>query len=263
MEDFIKYFTDNKIAFIIDMAIILLLFLVITFVSIKKLKSKLFFIVPLIYLALMAANIFLGLAYSLFATSIFTVCALTIFAFSTKDDGRDHKRVQLVPEKKNSSRFVSSEDEKNRIIEVLLKTCEYFSQRKVGALITIEQENSLNTYIDKAVKLDAEITSELLKTIFFPNTALHDGAVIIRGNRIVCATAFYTPSDKADIERDLGSRHRAAIGISEDSDAFTIVVSEETGQISTTSRGTIERDKTADALRVALSQHIFVEKGDK
>ena len=118
-------------------------------------------------------------------------------------------------------------------------------------VITKEKTQNLNTYIDKGVKLDAEVTVELLKTIFFPNTALHDGAVIIRGDRIMCAGTFYTPSDKPDIQSELGSRHRAAIGISEDSDAFTLVVSEETGRISFVEHGdleTISRDRFTQAL---------------
>ena len=263
MDKFIEYFNEHQFSFIMDMIIIALLLAGLVFISFKRLRKEIAIILPILFVLLILAEIFLNLEYAMYATRMFILCTILILLFVSREDNNSKKRIQILPEKKNLSRYVSSEEEKNKIIDVLVKTCEYFGQRKVGALITIEQENSLNTYIDKAVKLDAEITPELLKTIFFPNTALHDGAVIIRGNRIVCATAFYTPSDKADIERDLGSRHRAAIGISEDSDAFTIVVSEETGQISTTSRGTIERDKSIDALRVALSQHILVEKSDK
>ena len=116
----------------------------------------------------------------------------------------------------------------------------------------------MNSFIDKAVKLDAIVSYELLNTIFFPNTALHDGAVIIRGNHIVCASAFLPSSDKNDIPQQYGSRHRAAIGISEVSDAFTIVVSEETGQIATTIGGTITGNVSLESLRVSLGQHIIV-----
>ena len=124
--------------------------------------------------------------------------------------------------------FASDEVAKEQLINTLVTTVDYLSKRSIGALITIEKEHSLNTYIEKAIRLESAISFELLSTIFLPGTPLHDGAVIIRGTTLMCAGAFLPSSDKADIPKNLGSRHRAAIGISEVSDAFTIVVSEET-----------------------------------
>lgn len=139
--------------------------------------------------------------------------------------------------RKPSKEFLSDQEVKEELIETLIKAAEHLANRKIGAIITIEKEHTLNTLVEGSVKLDALVTFELLETIFHPNTALHDGAVIIRGNRIKCASAFYQPSQKKDIPQHYGSRHRAAIGISEQSDAFTIVVSEETGHIATTIGG--------------------------
>ncbi len=159
---------------------------------------------------------------------------------------------------KPSKEFLSNQEVKNELIETLIKAVDHLASRKIGAIITIEREHTLNTLVEGSVKLDALVTFELLETIFHPNTALHDGAVIIRGDRIKCASAFYTPSTKKDIPQHYGSRHRAAIGISEQSDAFTIVVSEETGHIATTVDGTITGNISLESLRNSLNQQIIV-----
>ncbi len=159
---------------------------------------------------------------------------------------------------KHSKEFLNNQEVKTELIETLIKAVDHLSSRKIGAIITIEREHTLNTLVEGSVKLDALVTFELLETIFHPNTALHDGAVIIRGDRIKCASAFYTPSTKKDIPQHYGSRHRAAIGISEQSDAFTIVVSEETGHIATTVDGTITGNISLESLKTSLNQQIIV-----
>lgn len=160
---------------------------------------------------------------------------------------------------KMAKSYVTDQNSKDALINTLITTVDYLSKRSIGAIITIEKEHSLNAYIDKAIKLDSLVSFELLITIFSPGTALHDGAVIIRGTMMMCASAFLPSSDKADIPKNYGSRHRAAIGISEVSDAFTIVVSEETGFISTTIDGTITSDITLENLRISLNQNIIVK----
>lgn len=160
---------------------------------------------------------------------------------------------------KNSKSYLTSEENKERLINTIITSVSYLSRRSIGAIITIEKENSLNSYIEKAIVLDSEVSFEMLSTIFTPGTALHDGAVIIRGNRAMCAGAFYPSSDKYDIPKSLGSRHRAAIGISEVSDAFTVVVSEETGYISTTIDGVININISLDNLRMSLKQNILIK----
>lgn len=160
---------------------------------------------------------------------------------------------------KNNKNFVVNEEAQNELIKTLIDTVTHLSERQVGAIITIEKEDSLNTYIGKGTTLDSEVTRELLETIFMPGTALHDGAVIIRENRIMCAGAFYPTSETGSIPKTYGSRHRAALGISEKSDAFTIVVSEETGNIAVTFDGTLTEKVTLDGLKVFLKQNIIVK----
>jgi diadenylate cyclase len=114
----------------------------------------------------------------------------------------------------------------------------------------------MDEYIDSAFKIDAPLNNELLSTIFYPNTPLHDGAVIIRRNKIVCAGAYYPPTERLDIPKQLGSRHRAAIGISEISDSLTIIVSEETGNISISVDGYLDLDISKESLLLYLEKHL-------
>lgn len=114
----------------------------------------------------------------------------------------------------------------------IVEACMYLSSKKIGALITIEKHNSLDQYAQKAILLDSEVSKELLVNIFTPLTPLHDGGVIIRGNRIRCAGAYYVLTQHEDLDKTTGSRHRAGLGISEVTDSLTIICSEETGSIS-------------------------------
>jgi diadenylate cyclase len=155
--------------------------------------------------------------------------------------------------------FFSTKQEKREIINILLSTIEYLSKRRMGALITIEREENLNSYIEKAIEIKGIITQELLTTIFTPGTACHDGAVIIRKNKIMCAGAYLPSTDKYDVPKSLGTRHRAAIGISERSDALTIVVSEETGNISVTIDGNIRMKLTPERLEEMLDRYLITK----
>ena len=125
-------------------------------------------------------------------------------------------------------------------------------QSKEGALIVMEDEINLGEYIRTGIDVDAILTSQLLINIFEKNTPLHDGAVIVRGNRVVSATCYLPLSDSLSLSKDLGTRHRAAVGVSEVSDSLTIIVSEETGSVSTAYKGQIEHDIDADHLRTQL-----------
>lgn len=122
----------------------------------------------------------------------------------------------------------SSEQTKEHIIDAAIE----LSNRKIGAIITMENHNTLDQFAEKAILINGKVTKELLLNIFTPLTPLHDGAVIIRGDEIVCAAAYFTLSRNDTFDKTMGSRHRAALGISEISDSLTIVVSEETGDIS-------------------------------
>lgn len=137
-------------------------------------------------------------------------------------------------------------------IEELIKATYAMGRVKTGALIVIEDEILLNEYIKTGIDVDAKISSQLLINIFEKNTPLHDGAIIMRGDRVVAATCYLPLSDSMSLSKDLGTRHRAAVGISEVSDSLTIIVSEETGKISIALRGQIYRDVDPEFLREKL-----------
>lgn len=139
-----------------------------------------------------------------------------------------------------------------KTISELVKACYEMGKVKTGALIVIERKVQLNEYIRTGISLDSLISSQLLINIFEHNTPLHDGAIIVRGNRIVSATCYLPLSDNMELSKDLGTRHRAAVGISEVSDSMTIVVSEETGAVSLTMDGILYRNVDADFLRSKL-----------
>lgn len=140
-------------------------------------------------------------------------------------------------------------------IEVI-KSIDYLSVNRIGALITFEKTNSLDEFIATAYPINAQLNRELLSTIFFPNTPLHDGAVIVRSNHIVCAGAYFPPTERLDIPKQLGSRHRAAIGISEITDSLTIIVSEQTGRISIAVNGYLDLDISKEQLLIYLEKHL-------
>lgn len=119
-----------------------------------------------------------------------------------------------------------------KLITALVKAVKYMSPRKIGALIAIENTQGLKEYISTGIPLDADISSQLLINIFIPNTPLHDGAVVISGNKVAAASCYLPLTDSKDISKEFGTRHRAALGLSERSDALTVIVSEETGAIS-------------------------------
>lgn len=149
-----------------------------------------------------------------------------------------------------------NENEKfsDKTIDELVRACFAMGKVKTGALIVIEDEIKLNEYIRTGIDVDAILTSQLLINIFEKNTPLHDGAVIVRGNRVVSATCYLPLSDSMSLSKDLGTRHRAAVGVSEVSDSLTIIVSEETGAVSTAIKGQIAHDIDSDKLREQLKQ---------
>ncbi|MEG0995213.1 MAG: diadenylate cyclase CdaA [Bacilli bacterium] len=143
-------------------------------------------------------------------------------------------------------------DERERLVYELVQAIDYLRKSRIGALIVIERDISLNNYIDKAKKLYADLSSDLLVSIFFPNNPLHDGGVIIQGNRITCAGAVFPTSNNAKANRRLGTRHRAALGIAEETDAISLIVSEETGRISIAVKGELFYNLSLDDVRMML-----------
>ncbi|MCO4499956.1 TIGR00159 family protein [Streptococcus infantarius subsp. infantarius] len=149
--------------------------------------------------------------------------------------------------------------DEEKLVEALVKSVAYMSPRKIGALICIERTQTLQEYISTGIPLDADISSQLLINIFIPNTPLHDGAVIISGNKIATACSYLPLSESMAISKEFGTRHRAAIGLSENSDALTIVVSEETGGISITSKGEFLHDLTKENFEAILRTHLITK----
>jgi len=150
-------------------------------------------------------------------------------------------------------RFAGLEKEQViKLIHSLVVTLEDLSIVKMGSLIVLEQESRLDEYSKSGTIVDGELTPELLKTIFFPHTFLHDGAVLVRGNRVMAAGCFLPLSENPHLSQEVGSRHRAALGISEVTDAVALITSEETGRISLAHNGKLIQDIKPDALRELL-----------
>ena len=141
----------------------------------------------------------------------------------------------------------------DRTINEIVKASVEMSKVKTGALIVIEQEQPLNEYERTGIDVDGIVSSQLLINIFEHNTPLHDGAVIVRGNRVVSATCYLPLSDNMALSKELGTRHRAGVGISEVTDSLTVIVSEENGKISVAYNGQLERGLDAERLKVRLS----------
>lgn len=155
------------------------------------------------------------------------------------------------------SRTTTEEDQDvNRRINEMLKAVNYMSRRKIGALLVFERETGLNDYIESGIRMEAHISSELVINVFIPNTPLHDGAMIIRGNLLMAAGCYLPLSENPFISKELGTRHRAAIGMSEVSDAVCVIVSEETGQVSLAMNGHVLRDIKEDALLAKLFEEL-------
>ena len=146
-----------------------------------------------------------------------------------------------------------SERVNNNTIQELICAATFMSKNKTGALIVIEQNVPLGEYEATGINIDAAVSSQLIENIFEHNTPLHDGAVIIRNNRVVAATCYLPLTGRSDLNKDLGTRHRAAVGISEVSDSMTLVVSEENGQISIAQGGTLYSNLDVESLRGHLT----------
>ena len=151
-------------------------------------------------------------------------------------------------------------DEREKVVYEIMNAIDYMRKAKIGGLIAIEREISLNDYVAKSKTLYADISSELLISIFFPRNPLHDGGVIIQGNRITSAGAVFPISLNSKINKKLGTRHRAALGISEESDCIAIVISEETGKISIAINGILNYNLSLDDARMILIEELKPRK---
>ncbi|MFD2706309.1 diadenylate cyclase CdaA [Salibacterium lacus] len=157
-------------------------------------------------------------------------------------------------------RTATPEEENDlKTVEAIMKSVKYMAKRRIGALISIEKETGMNDYVETGIPMNASVTSELLINTFIPNTPLHDGAVIMRRNEISAAACYLPLSENPFISKELGTRHRAALGISEVTDCLTIAVSEETGGISVTKNGDLHRDLDEETLRAMLERELIAD----
>jgi diadenylate cyclase len=182
-------------------------------------------------------------------SAFFAVAVLVIFQPELR---------RMLAELGNLPLFNTAHEERENI-EVIIKAVERLSDVRIGVLIAIEQSIQLQEAVESGIAVDCEATPEMLETIFFPNNAIHDGGVIIKGDRIAYAACIFPLTTRADLSKTLGTRHRAAIGLTEETDAVVVVVSEETGAISYAYKGQLVRGVTLERLRAFLTS-IFVKR---
>ena len=153
---------------------------------------------------------------------------------------------------RNLPLFTTAHEQRENI-EVIIQTVERLADVRIGALMAIEQSIQLQEAVESGIVVDCQATSEMLETIFFPNNAIHDGGVVIKGDRIALAACIFPLTQRQNLNKTLGTRHRAAIGLSEETDAVVVVVSEETGAISHAYKGQLVRSITSEELRAFLT----------
>src|SRR5712664_507160 len=176
-------------------------------------------------------------------TAYFVLAVLVIFQPELR---------RMLAELGNLPLFTTAHEQRENI-EVIIQTVERLADVRIGALIAVEQTIQLQEAVESGIKVDCEATPEMLETIFFPNNAIHDGGVILKGDRIAYAACIFPLTQRQDLSKSLGTRHRAAIGLSEETDAAIVVVSEETGAISYAYKGQLMRGVTIEELRAFLS----------
>src|SRR5205814_6974244 len=160
-------------------------------------------------------------------------------------------------------RYFAKPESAEESIEELVVAASMLASHRIGAIIAIERQIGLRNYIEGGIPLDARLTYDLLLSIFQPSSPLHDGAVIVQDDRVAAAACFLPLTTNPRLGKELGSRHRAAIGLTEENDSIAIVVSEETGSVSVVADGQIDRGLTADALRVRLRSLVLERQTPK
>lgn len=260
--EFLKEQTNNYdnlgIIFLIGDIVLTFLIIFFLFKLLKiKVKSKKVLIFLGIVILLFSFTFFLGfnIAYKFLQSLAFWSVGVLVILYTQEIK----HTLDISIHTNNNDNGFNSEEEKMQVVNMLVNSAQYLSERRIGALICIERTDSLDSLIDKAIYIKGNITEELLTSLFFVGSATHDGAVIIRNKYIMCAGAILPSTDKYDVPKTLGTRHRAAIGVSEKFDSVTIVVSEETGKVSVTVDGTIKLDLAKDRLTELLSQSLYTK----
>jgi len=203
------------------------------------------FVIVLLALALVTTLLDLKVLRWLLGTfsAFFALAALVIFQPELR---------RILGELGNLPLFTTAHEQRENI-EVIIQTVERLADVRIGALIAVEQSIQLQEAVESGIPVDCEATPEMLETIFFPNNAIHDGGVILRGDRIAYAACIFPLTQRQDLSKSLGTRHRAAIGLSEETDAVVVCVSEETGAISYAYKGQFVRGVTLEKLREFLT----------
>ncbi|MCQ2522762.1 MAG: diadenylate cyclase CdaA [Lachnospiraceae bacterium] len=210
--------------------------------------------IVVILVFLLIAEIFEMSTILWIANRLFTIAATVIVVVFQPELRKALE--QLGKKTRFTNMFEQNRDQEGRFsdktINEIIKGCTEMAKVKTGALIVVEQSNNLSEFENTGIEVDGVVTSQLLINIFEHNTPLHDGAVIVRGNRVTYATCYLPLSDNLTLSKELGTRHRAGVGISEVSDSLTIIVSEETGRISIAYEGKLNRNVDTDTLRRML-----------
>jgi len=203
------------------------------------------FLAVLLALAILSSFLDLKVLRALLGTfsAFFAVAVLVIFQPELR---------RMLAQLGNFPLFQTPHEQRENI-EVIIQTVERLADVRIGALLAIEQSIQLQESVESGISIDCVATPEMLETIFFPNNAIHDGGVIIKGDRIAYAACIFPLTRRQDLNKSLGTRHRAALGLSEETDALVVVVSEETGAISYAYKGTLVRGVTLEELRAFLS----------
>ncbi len=234
MENIIEFFQNNMIAKIcLDAYLVLIIVSLLVFLAVKI--KKFFFLICIgIFIGLISwLSQLLGLEISKHIYPVAFGSYIIICVVLTTPEIRKLMDTNRKIDQRADMFVSSTESTREAIVEAVF----HMSSTKVGALITIEQHNSLDQYAERAIQLNSDISKELLEQIFIKDSPLHDGGVIIRGNKIVCAGAYYVLTQDDSLDKTVGSRHRAGVGISEITDSLTIIVSEETGDVHVATAG--------------------------
>ena len=190
--------------------------------------------------------------------AVFVLVVIILYATEIKRMIWAYKNLKLLEVKHSASHSIDDEKTENCISEIV-KALQNMSKKNTGAIIVLAAGEIPGQIIDSGIKLESDISSELIESVFFPNTPLHDGAMMISGTKILAAGCFLPLSHNDNIPKDLGTRHRAGIGITETIDVVSLIVSEETGVISIARAGKITRYADADMLRKTLNKYYWQE----
>lgn len=266
----IKYFSLELssplavISAIIDIAIVsYLVYKLMIFVKEIRAWSLLKGVLVIIIVAIVSSLLGLQIMTFLFS-NILTFAALSIVVLFQPE-------IRKVLERLGTSEFTrffsnTGNDETLKttaVVEEIVKACKNMSEQYIGALIVIEKETKIGEFMNTGVQMNADVTKELLENIFVPKTPLHDGAVIIRKDKIIAAACLLPLTDNPNLSTELGMRHRGGLGITEVSDCIAVIVSEESGKISYASNGGLVRNLNSDSLRKALLMNLVKEKKEK